>query len=175
MSSTTYSHTRFVNGQHVCFIQDVTHTFWHLCRLSLLVKRGAATEFWEEGWASQELLFTNKAVHLVRLAVSIVKLLTNTWWQICVHLFLLSILFFHQVGKSALIFEPTAYSVCALGLWCLCDVCWHVQEQLLQSARLMKRLGPSIWVAFCTWQTTSKSSWLHDESRFPYLLCDKYW
>ena len=71
----------------------------------------------------------------------------------------------------------TAYCArwaCGIDLWCLCDLCWLVQEQLLQSARLMKRWRLPFGWCFCTWQTISKSAWLHDECRFHSKLGDKY-
>lgn len=37
-----------------------------------------------------------------------------------------------------------------------------------------EEVTPSFWVVFCTWQTISKSAWLHDECRFHSKLGDKY-
>lgn len=68
--------------------------------------------------------------------------------------------------------------LCAVSLWHWFVVfVWFVRT--CSGATPVKRpideeVTPSIWVVFCTWQTISKSAWLHDECRFHSKLGDKY-
>lgn len=70
--------------------------------------------------------------------------------------------------------------LCAVSLWHLFLMfVWVWFVLTCSGATPVKRpideeVTPSIWAVFRTWQTISKSSWLHDECRFHSKLGDKY-